>query len=1351
MRAGELIYDGEFNYPSIGDSKKHHICEVFVPEMKTSLFGIVKSFGSNQILAVELLHIDTQREHQLKKLNHYFMKWDNTHKQLEVRLCPLIRPIFEASHPVTKQDICVFFVPGIGVFDVFVHEEMDTECEIQFVDTSADETVKKACKSLDDKYFKKSATQGHFVVKREFLRQSDVTDNQPLYSRYDSSKYENDVEMIDVTEHSYDMEQEKSVVASNGNQQNDILMEYMNKLCSVDENYMLNYCSKKEHYGTVFDGICKGSHIFVGIELIEHCDCRIVCDGKFEGKCYTVPKPRKCLFVNISALEIIPFSVSEINIVIPDDVCEIFVPMTDRKVYFGVYNKGSYNTGRCMVKMLEDCRIQGGATFVYEKYDTYGSIELCVNKLFLNPVFRPTVSIVRDKCDVFIPRKGIFHGIALERTLDTETVKWQYKVSFSQEDTALLKRDKTFIQYVSDSTFLVSSLLVRESTKHDDEDVGKTQALENEREQIGDVERSSSSHHDNNESKNGWHKSDMGKHEKELQSNLGYNTGGSNNNSHLEDSKIGNDFPELPCSSDTQQLPYNSPSKQCSTGAYPKTSPNSAYTKSVHNHMDDNGSHKQHGYGEFQHQQEFQSSSSLLNRNNAMALYPSVTSGPQSLPYLDSSDKNWRIKIGDFCSVDKGYMARLCKNKGHYGFVFMVYPSSTKQSEREKPPIVGLKLINSCECATVGDGTYQGQLMLENPCPARCLFPSLKKVNLIEFEKSTLPDFNIDDVCQVYMPSIEQHCYAFIRNVDRNVLEVQLLDSSCQYNESFDEVNIKYQQNYVKGPIVVVKIFQNFVKSLFRCSPVTNGDICQLFVPGQDKFQCLVEGRNDDGNYRVTVLEGNIDMSKVNIDEHLFKKIDDGQFNVNQVFLRCMQSTTAGVKGEASGIDEATDFLDDDSEDGVVLEPDEVDKKPKPFVTRKTNIGKFKGIQGHNNSCYMDSLLYSLFLFNDSLDKIFELKSDDDLNHYEMKNHFRRLIVNPLRSDKCFVRAVHVMQIREMLEDYLPGVTKEEKDAEELLSVLFSKNFAGKNGYPPLLHLNNVLLDEEQHLFVYQIFVEAENDEEFSKMQKSIPHVADILAQSFVLQGQFLSENPQTFLIQLPRFGKEKLFPGVYLPAELNISEISAHGRPKCCICEEPAVLRCRECTLQKSAEKFAFNSGEGMFSIITYCQTCFDLRHKTKNHQIEKLQLSKPAFSSKASSLYSLEAVICIETSHYVSFVRARKEKPEGEFCWLFFDSMADRVEKSGVEQNVPIVRATSNIGAHLLKLDSLNPEQRYEYVVSHSYTKEDEHFKRLVQDAYICVYKQKEMASPKPTYASAARDLPMLTNGYGGKSTQV
>ena len=668
-------------------------------------------------------------------------------------------------------------------------------------------------------------------------------------------------------------------------------------------------------------------------------------------------------------------------------------------------------------------------------------------------------------------------------------------------------------------------------------------------------------------------------------------------------------------------------------------------------------------------------------------------------------------------------MRKLCDRSDHYGKVFIILPLQSG-----KPgAVVGLKLINACVCQTVNDGIYQKQLMSDKPYPARCLFINVRKLKQIKFEDSALEGSEIGDVCQAYVPSLEKHYYGVIRKVEhpRDCL-VQILDSSCQYNEFFNVVNPELQENALDSAAnVFITLKRNFVKTLFRCSRIKKGDICLLFVPGQGKFQCLIEGLVD-RNFAVSVLEGNIDMAKVNIDKQLFKKIDENKFCVDEIFLECVQSTTKGNKTHKSIEGKNTEQdVDDESIEADVLVPDTEDRKPKPFVNRKTHLGRFKGIQGHNNSCYMDSLLYSLFLFNDSLDQIFEFKHDDELIHMEMKNQFRRLIVNPLRSDNCFVKQEHVMHLREMLEPYLPGVSKDEKDAEELLSVLFSNNFAGKDGYPPLLHLNNVLLKEDQHLFVYQIFVEAESDEEFFKMQKSIPHVADILAQSFVLQGQFLKENPQTFLVQLPRFGKEKLFPGVYLPAELDISEISAHGEPVCCICEDRAVWRCRECTFKKSSEKFVRESGNGKFSIITFCQACFELCHKTKqNHQTEVLQLSKPSYFSKSSSLYSLEAVICIETSHYVSFVRAKKERAEKEFCWLFFDSMADREENkaSAAEHNVPMVKMAANIGNHLNKLDCQSPEQRYEYVTSCSYTKENEHFKRLVQDAYICVYKQKE-----------------------------
>ena len=667
-------------------------------------------------------------------------------------------------------------------------------------------------------------------------------------------------------------------------------------------------------------------------------------------------------------------------------------------------------------------------------------------------------------------------------------------------------------------------------------------------------------------------------------------------------------------------------------------------------------------------------------------------------------------------------MRKLCDRSDHYGKVFIILPLQSG-----KPgAVVGLKLFKACVCQTITDGIYQGQLMSDKPYPSRCLFINVRKLKPIRFDDAALEGAKIGDVCQAYVPSLENHYYGVIRKSEHpRDYSVQILDSSCQYNEKFNVVNPELQHNaFDTSANVVITLKRQFVKTLFRCSIIKKGDICLLFVPGQGKFQCLIEGPMD-RNFGVSVLEGNIDMAKINVDEQFLEKIDEHKFCVQKIFLQCVQSTTKGTEERESVDGKNTEQDgDDESVEADVLAPDREDRKPKPFHNREAHVGRFKGIQGQNNSSYIDSLLYSLLLFNDSLNQIFELKHDDELIHMELKNQFKRLIVNPLRSDNCFVKQEHVMHLREMLEPFLPGVSKDEKDAEELLSVLFSNNFAGKEGYPPLLHLKNVLLNEDQHLFVYQIFVEAESDEEFFKMQKSIPHVAAIRSQSFVLQGQFLKENPQTFLVQLPRFGKQKIFPGVYLPAELDISEISAHAEPVCCICEDRAILRCRECTLKKSSNKFALQSTDEKFSIVTFCPVCFELYHKTKqNHQTEALQLFKPSSFSKSSSLYSLEAVICIETSQYVSFVRAKKEKTENEFCWLFFDSMADREENkaSATEYNVPLVKMASNIGDHLNKLDCQSPEQRYEYVTSHSYTKEHEHFKRLVQDAYICVYKRK------------------------------
>ncbi|CAF3333204.1 unnamed protein product [Rotaria sp. Silwood1] len=47
-----------------------------------------------------------------------------------------------------------------------------------------------------------------------------------------------------------------------------------------------------------------------------------------------------------------------------------------------------------------------------------------------------------------------------------------------------------------------------------------------------------------------------------------------------------------------------------------------------------------------------------------------------------------------------------------------------------------------------------------------------------------------------------------------------------------------------------------------------------------------------------------------------------------------------------------------------------------------------------------------------------------------------------------------------------------------------------------------------------------------------------------------------------------------------------------------------------------------------------------------------------------NLFAVLCVETSHYVAFVKCKQQNQQHE--WLFFDSMSDRIHN---EKNIPLV----------------------------------------------------------------------------------
>ncbi|MGH0137198.1 UNVERIFIED_CONTAM: hypothetical protein FKN15_063304 [Acipenser sinensis] len=263
-------------------------------------------------------------------------------------------------------------------------------------------------------------------------------------------------------------------------------------------------------------------------------------------------------------------------------------------------------------------------------------------------------------------------------------------------------------------------------------------------------------------------------------------------------------------------------------------------------------------------------------------------------------------------------------------------------------------------------------------------------------------------------------------------------------------------------------------------------------------------------------------------------------------------------------------------------------------------VGKKKGIQGHYNSCYLDSTLFCLFSFSSVLDTVLlRPRGRNDVEYYrETQDLLRTEIVNPLRIFG-YVCATKIMKLRRILEkvEAASGFTSEEKAPRE------------------------------------------------------------------------------------------------------------------CRICGGLALYECRECY-----EDADITAGK----IKQFCEKCntqVHLHHRRKGHQFGKLSLPKELadcawrqgrFPRQRMELF---AVLCIETSHYVAFV---KYGP-GEAAWLFFDSMADR---DGGQNgfNIPQVTPCPEVGAYLKmtpeELHALDPKSIQGFA------------RRLLCDAYMYMYQSPTMS---------------------------
>uniref|UniRef100_A0A3B3CL59 ubiquitinyl hydrolase 1 n=1 Tax=Oryzias melastigma TaxID=30732 RepID=A0A3B3CL59_ORYME len=386
---------------------------------------------------------------------------------------------------------------------------------------------------------------------------------------------------------------------------------------------------------------------------------------------------------------------------------------------------------------------------------------------------------------------------------------------------------------------------------------------------------------------------------------------------------------------------------------------------------------------------------------------------------------------------------------------------------------------------------------------------------------------------------------------------------------------------------------------------------------------------------------------------------------------------------------------------------------------RELYQGWKKGIQGHLNSCYLDATLFSLFSCCSSADWLLFWPSnpEEHLSSCQAQDLLRCEIVNPLRRNG-YVCASKTMALRRMLEAASndASFTSQEKDPEEFLNKLFQLLRV-----EPLLKIRS-MSREPQECHLYQLFPPTHSPSPSvpaSPVESPIPlslpssmrvaSVQNLLETSFLHSGLKFVEAPSCLLLLMPRFGKDfKMFDAILPTLSLDITDLLDDTLRQCSICQTVAEWECLQCY-----EDPDITPGH----LKQYCNTCNTQVHSHRNrlsHNPVKIGIPEgpwpdPLMCTRRTM--SLFAVTCIETSHYVSFVKHGPQPTD----WLFFDSMADR-EGGQNGFNIPQVKACPEVGRYLSlseeELSRVDPGSLRETV------------RRLLCDSYMCLYHSPELS---------------------------
>lgn len=352
-----------------------------------------------------------------------------------------------------------------------------------------------------------------------------------------------------------------------------------------------------------------------------------------------------------------------------------------------------------------------------------------------------------------------------------------------------------------------------------------------------------------------------------------------------------------------------------------------------------------------------------------------------------------------------------------------------------------------------------------------------------------------------------------------------------------------------------------------------------------------------------------------------------------------------------------------------------------------------KGIQGHCNSCYLDATLFCMFACSSALDTILLRPPDknDSDSYIDTRDLLRTEIVNPLRKNG-YVCATKVMALRKILEaaGKSTGFINEEKDPEEFLNRLFQVLRV-----EPLFYIRTPKKKPQGCIF-YQIFME-------KKQSVDVPSVQQLLEWSMVTSDLKFTEVPSCLIIQMPRNGKNfKMFNTIIPTLQLDITDLLEDTPRQCSICQSLAVVECLDCY-----EDQGITPGH-MKQYCAICNKQVHLHRERCGHRSRDLWMPENLNGQAVLQRQSLQlyAVLCIETSHYVAFIRMNSHRRP---LWAFFDSMADR-EGGQNGFNIPRVTTCPEVTEYLEmsaeELKQEDPKSMPTYA------------RRLLCDAYMCLY---------------------------------